>query len=369
MFDRGQVNDSLYRVLMANVRGPQFLSGDIEAAITGNAIGISRINKLLRDLQLKDLRWLGDEILARSEQAMRNAIGSLANGVYRAAVDFDPLDPDGDPLHVQVEVTVRDGEVTVDYAGTCDQVHQAINSTLSYTTAYSQFGVRLTVTDSIPNNAGSFAPIKVVAPEGSLVASRHPAPTNSRSAIGQNIPQLVIRALAQADPPFLVADNAGGSVGIRFVPDIGSISNQVRVSSGTGARKDRDGLIATAFPARVRRQSVETIEQEGYFQFLRQERRRGSGGAGRYNGGDGMVAEVQLVGCDGVVDFSLERSFMPPVGLFGGMGGLPPRTFYNGKAIPSRWRSRVKVGDRFLAESAGGGGFGTGSIGSTSPTT
>ncbi|MTD53060.1 hydantoinase B/oxoprolinase family protein [Amycolatopsis pithecellobii] len=356
----GQRNEELYQVMLANVRRPEYFAGDLEAAITGIQIGAQGVERLLDELDLEDLDALSDEIIDRSERAMRDALRQLRPGEYSASVEFDPLGPGSEPLDVRVRVTVDDdANVVVDYAGTCDEVRRGVNSTLVYTAGYSQYAVRLAVTNRLPWNAGTMAPIKVVAPEGSIVACKHPAPTAMRTAIGQNVTQLVLRALTDAEPPFLAADSCGPDVMAHFNPDEGvAPEGRVTASCGQGARRHRDGLVATTFPARARRKQIELTEQEGYVRYLRQERRAGSGGAGRTTGGDGMIVEFEFVRCGATVDVLRQRTHMPPQGLLGGGEGLPSNAELNGEVLPSRFRGRVEVGDRLLLESAGGGGMG-----------
>lgn len=356
----GQRNEELYQVMLANVRRPEYFSGDLDAAITGIQIGAEGVERLLEELHLLDLDALSDEIIDRSELAMREALKWLRPGVYSSSVEFDPLGVDSEPLEVRVRVSIdHEAEVVVDFEGTCDEVRRGVNSTLVYTSGYSQYAVRLAVTNRLPWNAGTMAPITVVAPEGSIVACRHPAPTAMRTAIGQNVTQLVLRALTEAEPPFLAADSCGPDVMAHFNPDVGvAPEGRVTASCGQGARRERDGLVATTFPARARRKQIELTEQEGYVRYVRQERRVGSGGAGRTNGGDGMVVEFEFVKCGAMVDVLTQRTHMPPRGLLGGADGLPSFATLNGESLPPRFRGRVEVGDRLVLASAGGGGMG-----------
>lgn len=355
----GRPEAAIMDLILANVRRPEYFQGDLDAAITGNGLAVAGIKRLLGELGLVDLDWIGSQIIERSELAMREAIRTLTDGTYQGSVLFDPLEPDGPPIEVMATVTVDDGSVVVDYSGSADEVRRGINSTLIYTTGYTQYAVRLSVTDKLPWNAGSLAPVSVIAPPGTIVSCNYPAPTALRHAVGQNIPQLILQALAQASPVYAVADSCGSNVVVSFIPYEGRARDgRVNIASGHGGRNTSDGMNAMTFPARARRQQIEVSEQDGYFRYRRRELRRGSGGAGQFKGGDGMIVELEFTSSGGVLDVNQERTSFPPSGLFGGEGGEASKAFLNGAPLDSRHRGRVLIGDVLRVESAGGGGYG-----------
>lgn len=360
LVSRGQRDEGLWRLILSNVRRNGLFAGDMEAAITANTVATRGVARLLDDLGLEDLDWIASEVIGRTEVAMRDAIRALKPGRYTNVANFDPLDEAKTPRTLAIAIEVEDDTITVDYAGTSSQLPYGVNSTLVYTTAYTQYAMRLAVTSNLPNNHGTLAPIRVVAPEGSMVAAKYPAATALRSTTAMSLPPLLLATLAPADPPYCMADSAGGPIGMR-AGEISAMNAVLFAAAGTGARKDRDGLDGRIFPARVKRGSIEMFEQEGYYRVVRYERRRGSGGAGKYRGGDGVVVEVEMCRSGEVDagDATPERVMDPPRGVNGGEPGLPPHAYHNGREIAFEEHLTMHMGDRLTYESAGGGGWGT----------
>nr|WP_239155272.1 hydantoinase B/oxoprolinase family protein [Amycolatopsis sp. FDAARGOS 1241] len=168
----GEVNTDLERLTRANVRTPEETIGDLYAQIAGNDVGAASLVRLLAEFGLDSLDDVAAEIMNRSERALRDAITALPDGVYRNELVTDGFDDE--PVVLRVAVTVAGDEIHVDFAG--PQSRRGINVVLNYTRAYASFAVKAAVSPEAPHNAGSFCPVHVTAPEGSVLNCLPPAP-------------------------------------------------------------------------------------------------------------------------------------------------------------------------------------------------
>jgi N-methylhydantoinase B len=349
-------DETLWRVIMANVRTPELVAGDLEAAMSANQIGARRVLELLDEMGLPDVEELSDEILRRSEAVMRQGIRALKDGVYRSSVVMDGY---GAPVEIHATITIDGDDLLVDYAGTGDQIPKGVNVAFPYTVGYTQFAIRVAAVDDVPNNAGTLAPIRVVAPEGSILNAAFPAATASRHLTGQAIPGLLFAALADADPPRCMAESTGGTWGLVLHGSgrDGVASSTVNMPGGTGARKGLPGLNGRHFPVNVSLIPIEVLEQDGFVRYVRRERREGSGGAGRWSGGDGQRIEME-VQQQATATVLCERTLTGPRGVLGGQDGAVGRVSLDGELIAPKSRSLVEPGARLLFETPGGGGWG-----------
>src|SRR5690606_14514392 len=208
----------------------------------------------------------------RSERAMREAIARLPDGVYEN-VDFS----DGYEESVRMQVTIdkRGDEMWVDWAGSSPESSYGINVVLNYTHAYTTYALKCALAPEVPNNEGSFRPVYVTAPERCILNAQHPAPVGSRSIIGHFLPGVIFGALAKAIPDQVMADGAANIWINQFTGEIDD-SNRAYTSGsgatrtwtyvwfsagGTGARPNKDGIGATAFPSGISGVPAEVIEQ------------------------------------------------------------------------------------------------------------
>jgi N-methylhydantoinase B len=357
LYEAGKPNRTLLAMLSANVRTPDEVLGDLHAQVAGNQLGSERLLSYLRETGLQDLEALGEDILGRSEQAMRSAIREIPDG------DLDAVcftDGDEQPIRIQCQLRIRNDEITADFTGSSDQVEKALNVVLNYTSAYTNYGLKLAICPHVPQNEGSFRPVQVVAPEGSIFNPRFPAAVAARQIAGHFIVHAIFGALAPVLPDRVIAEGAGniwlttvrGAGRKRFVGVFFS-------AGGMGARPSADGLSTTAFPSGVASAPVEVIETSTPLVFKRKEYRRDSGGPGRYRGGLGQVIEVRVnTDEDYVVSALSDRFSRPAQGYRGGRPGAVSRfgtsTGLRGSPKESK---RLPAGTSFTLELPGGGGF------------
>ena len=295
LFRQGQINEDLLQVVRANVRVPDQVVGDLYAQQAGNDVGAAKLAEMMEEYDLRDLARLSELIIERSEEAMRSAIADIPNGTYEDEVVVDGFD---EALTVRIALSVRDRDILVDYAGTSPQVDRGINVVYNYTHAYTTYPLKCAICPNVPNNEGSFRPVQVAAPEGSILNALFPCAVGARHLIGHFASQAVFGALSQACPQLVLADGSAGLWNSQFEGHDrdGRLFVYIFFSAGgMGARPTSDGLSATAFPSGIRGVPAEAIEAVSPVLMRRRALRRDSGGAGKFRGGLGqeMVLEVQ----------------------------------------------------------------------------
>lgn len=357
----GVPDATLMRLLRQNTRVPDQVLGDLHAQFAALDLMERRVVALLREQDLPDLAGLSAEIRGRSERAMRAAIEAVPDGTYRAEVLTDGLE---EPLLLRLTLTVADDGITCDYAGSHPQVARAINVCLAYTFAYTAFAVKAALCPSVPNNEGSFAPLTVTAPEGSILNSRHPAAGGARALTGHFLPALVLSALADALPDRVIAGVGSplwclGFSGFRA--DGSPIANALFLNGGYGASTAGDGANVLSWPSNVSSASVETIEQTAPWHVRYRRLRMGTGGAGRHRGGTGQETLYESRSSQPIaVTFLAERtqpgSAAP--GLAGGEPGAPGAVLVNGDHVDPKRQHVVPPGGTVELRTPGGGGHG-----------
>lgn len=359
----GERNPDVWRFILSNVRQPDHMSGDLHAQVASGEVGAQRLNLLCDEHGLDGIEDLSDEIVARSEAATRRAIQALPAGTYRATSVLDLAD--GSEIEIVVAVTVdpQDGTIVVDYDGTSGASPWGINVARNYTHAYTTFTVRSVLNPEVPNNHGSLAPIKIKAPEGSIVHAVPPMPGTARHVVGMFLPMPLLKALAQVVPDAVTAEGAGAVWTMQVSgsnPD-GSpfITAMFTYAGGVGARSGKDGLSATSFPTGVSAVPVEVVESSAPVRFLQKALRAGSGGAGSTAGGLGQVVEFTV---DSERPWTLNavtsRLKRPPDGLFGGEPGASGSFTVDGEPVATQSRLNLEPGNVVRLELPGGGGYG-----------
>ena len=283
LFKRGEPNEDLFDIIRANVRVPDMVVGDIYAQQAGNVVGSRKLIEMFEEYGFDDLEELSGLILDRTEKALREAIAAIPNGSFHSKVTIDGFDK---PLTINCRVTIADDSLAVDYSGTSPQVKRGINVVMNYTEAYSTYTLMAAIAPQIPNNEGAFRPITITAPGGSILNCRRPAPVGARHLIGHFVSQPILAALAQAIPEQVIADGSAGLWNTMLegeLNDDGELFAYIYFSAGgMGARPNRDGLSATAFPSGITGVPAEVIEAVAPVLMHKRELRQDSGGAGRF---------------------------------------------------------------------------------------
>jgi N-methylhydantoinase B len=369
-FDRGQANETFFDMIRAGTRLPVELEGDIYSLCACNDAGARRLVAMMDEFALDGLAELAEFIFDASRRATLAEIAKLPRGTFDAEIGSDGYE---EPVTLRASMTILDDAIEVDYAGTSGLSSRGINVPAAYCRAYSCFGIKVVVVPEIPNNWASLAPFRMIIPEGCILNAPRPYPVSVRHVIGHLLPDLMMGCLHQAVPERVTAEGASAL----WNPPLrggGSVSGQSRSnrpviadfevitfnSGGTGARRGRDGLDATAFPSGVRTMAVEATENFAPVVIWRKELRPDSGGAGRTRGGVGQVMEIGTVGdlefaCNALFD----RVAHPPKGREGGMeGGAGVVALKSGERLRTKGFQVIPDGERLMLHLPGGGGMG-----------
>ena len=363
LFREGKPNEDLLQLIRANNRLPDQVIGDLMAMVSAGRIGEARLVELMSEVGVEDLTEISAEIRSRAERSMRAAIKAVPDGTYRSALDMDGA-PD-EPIHLEVTVTVAGDEMTVDYAGTSPQVLGALNTVMNYTEAYSCYPLKCLLDPATPRNDGSYKPIRVKAPEGSILNPRFPAAVNARQLVGHVLSGMLYDALSTAIPQRIIGESGSAPTLRCVVSGIAAsglpFSSILFLNGGMGARPDIDGLATTCFPSTVMAGAMEAVEAVSPLRIWRKEFAVDSGGAGRFRGGLGQELEVEVLSAtSAIVSLFVERTRNPARGVVGGKQGGGSRVEINGKCdgFPLKGRSRIAAGDRIFVRYSGGGGYG-----------
>ena len=364
---KGELDRDILKILLANVRTPEERQGDIMAQVAANQRGASRLIELISRCGEYEANLYMRELLAYSERMTRVLFKGLPDGSYRFT---DYLDDDGfgeEPIPICVEITIEDDHAVVDFTGSSAQVSGSMNAVYAITLSAVYYVFRCLVGLDIPNNSGCLEPIKIIAPEGSVVNARHPAPVAGGNVeTSQRIVDVLLGALSQANPALVPAASQGTMNNLTiggWASEKGTLfAYYETIAGGMGARPDNDGLSAVhSHMTNTLNTPIEALEYAYPLRVLCYEIRRGSGGVGKYHGGDGVRRDIQVL-TDAQVSLISERRRLQPYGLQGGKPGLPGqnRIIHAGieEHIPSKGTFALQAGDTISIRTPGGGGFG-----------
>jgi N-methylhydantoinase B len=255
---------------------------------------------MMDEFGLETLDDLAETVIENSRRAMLEEIRALPFGVYENSMRVDGYEK---PIDLVARMTIGEDGIDIDFTGTSPVSSYGINVPITYTQAYASFGVRCVIGSRVPNNAGSLAPVRVTAPEGSILNAPRPCAVTARHIIGQMLPDVVLGCLYQAKAEAVPAEGTSclwiptllGGHGVAGEADAGAartFTMSMFHAGGTGARPGKDGLSATAFPSGVRNTPVEINETVAPIIVWRKEYRTDSGGPGRHRGGTGQIMEI-----------------------------------------------------------------------------
>jgi N-methylhydantoinase B len=367
LYDAGARNEMVLEFIRANVRLPEMVACDLGSQVTANETLSKRLLRLLDEEEMDGLDELGNAIVGRTEDSMRQAIKGLPVGTYRRQYLIE-RPGEQEAIQIHAAVTIDGSEVHVDFTGSSAQAERGINCVLNFTYAYVFYAFKALLMPWIPNNEGIARPIRVTAPEGSIVNPRFPAAVNGRTSIGHLLSEVIFQALAPAIPDKVFAGS--GSAPAWWKVLVGRRANGMPFSKttlysgGMGAKAGRDGRACTPFPQNCFGEPIEVLEAEAPLLCRRKAFIPDSGGTGQWRGGCGQEIEF-VVRDDGerphgpvIVALVAGRFQRPAEGLLGGRAGHPGRMELNGQSRMWGEPLEASAGDclRFLYP--GGGGYG-----------
>jgi len=363
----GKIQHDVLAILLANVRTPREREGDLMAQVAACRLGERRLQELLHRYGFTRTQFYLEALQLYSARLMKEALAKIPAGTYRAE-DF--LDDDGhssEPVRLRVAIKMGRGRATVDFNGTSSQRPGCVNAVFAITYSAAFYVFRCLLDESVPACAGLMDCVEVRAPEGSVVNARPPAAVAAGNVeTSQRIVDVLLRALAQALPQRIPAASSGTMNNLSFGgidPRTGEpFAYYETIAGGMGARPYADGLsgvhthmtnslntpieaLESAYPVRVRRYSL----------------RPGSGGDGKFRGGEGIVREIEFL-CDVRGSILSDRRRLGPYGLAGGEPGQPGENqlTINGlrRKLPGKAAFTASAGSVLKIETPGGGGWG-----------
>ena len=339
--------------LVAQMRNPDERRGDLRAQLAAHSLAERRLDELCARRGQETVEAAMDELHDYSERLVRTAIAKLPDGRFEAA---DALEPAGEgELGIAVALTIDGDQLELDFAGTADQYEGNLNCPLAVTRSACYFVVRCLTDPDVPASGGAFVPVRVLAPEGSLVNARAPAAVAAGNVeTSSRIVDVVFAAFGEAVP--VPAQGQGTMNNLTLGND--RFTYYETVGGGQGACPDADGPSGVHVAmSNTLSTPTEALELAYPVRVERHELRLGSGGAGEHRGGDGVVRELRVLE-DCRLSLVGERRVRAPQGARGGEPGLPGRNLLNGEELPAKITRDLVAGDVVTIETPGGGGFG-----------
>jgi N-methylhydantoinase B len=358
----GKPDDSLITLIRTNVRTPEQTVGDIWSQVGAVELVADRLSDVLQEYALDGVDELAEALFSRGEQAMRQSILKLKDGVYRYEMRTDGFDTN---FTFSVAVKITGSDIECDFSGTSLQQPRAINCVMAYTHAMTVYAIKCLLLPDLPNNDGLFRPIRVSAPEGTLLNPISPAPVGGRSCTGHYVPILIFGALQFVLPDRVMA-GAGSPLWIANLSGIRSdgkpFATVLFYNGGMGATAGKDGSSAMSWPSNISPTPVEVAERDSPIFFQHKRLRPGSGGKGRTRGGLGEeICFVNKHEGPLSIVFLTERLRVPAPGLGGGGDGACGEVLINGLSVDSRRPHVLAPGDEVILRTPGGGGYGASS--------
>jgi N-methylhydantoinase B len=348
-----RLDDDVLEELVAQMRNPDERRGDLRAQLAAHSLAERRLDELCARRGQETVEAAMDELHDYSERLVRTAIAKLPDGRFEAA---DALEPAGEgELGIAVALTIDGDQLELDFAGTADQYEGNLNCPLAVTRSACYFVVRCLTDPDVPASGGAFVPVRVLAPEGSLVNARAPAAVAAGNVeTSSRIVDVVFAAFGQAVP--VPAQGQGTMNNLTLGND--RFTYYETVGGGQGACPDADGPSGVHVAmSNTLSTPAEALELAYPLRVERHELRLGSGGAGEHRGGDGVVRELRVLE-DCRLSLVGERRVRAPQGARGGEPGLPGRNLLNGEELPAKITRGLRAGDAVRVETPGGGGYG-----------
>ena len=364
----GRLNHEVIQLICRNSRTPEERKGDLAAQIASTRVGERRLQEIIQRYGNDETQEHMAALLDYSERLTRQAITRIPDGVYEV-VDY--MDDDGltdQPVPIRVCITVAGDEITVDFTGTSPQRPGCINAPQAISVSACLYVIRCIVGEEAPANQGCLRPIKIITPRGTLV---NPEPQRGVAGgnveTSQRITDVLFSALAQALPELIPAASQGTMnnllVGGHDLDRNKPFVYYETIAGGMGARPTKDGISGIhTHMTNTMNTPVEAFEFAFPMRLKRYAIRRGSGGRGKYQGGDGLVRDVEFLAPARVTILSERRKFPPP-GFHGGHHGetgenVLLRGGYEEVHLAGKETLDVEPGDVLSIRTPGGGGWG-----------
>jgi N-methylhydantoinase B len=341
------LDDGAIEALVCQMRQPEQRRADLRAQLAAGRVAHRRLKELHDRAGAEKLREAFVEVLDYAERRTRACIAELEDGTLTAS---DVLEAREGDLDLRLRVTVAGDEVTLDFSGSAEQHAGNLNCPLAVTHSACYFAIRVLTDPDIPPSAGAYRPVSVIAPEGSLLNARPPAAVvGGNVETSSRVADLVLAAFGRALGQGTMNNLTLGSEEIVYYETLGG---------GQGGCPDAPGPSAVHVAmSNTLNTPIEALELEFPLRMVRYAVRRGSGGAGKHRGGDGVIRELEALE---PLHYSLitERRRHAPPGAHGGRPGAPGRNLLDDEELPAKSIGDLRPGQRLRIETPGGGGYG-----------
>jgi N-methylhydantoinase B len=367
LISQGKMNQDILDLLLANVRTPEERSGDLSAQVGANQRGSDRFLEIIQRYGNQEVNQYMQELLAYTERMTRSLIFDLPDGKFSFT---DYLDDNGitkNQIPISVTITITNDSALVDFTGSAPQQEGSVNAVFAITLSAVNYVFRSLIGLDVPNNSGCLVPIRIIAPQGTVVNAIHPAPVAGGNVeTSQRIVDVLLGALAQACPDRIPAASQGTmnnlSIGGWDPERNRYFTYYETIGGGTGASSAEDGFSAIhSHMTNTLNTPIEAMEYTYPLQVNRYCIRSNSGGKGVHIGGDGIVREIKLL-ADAQVTLLTERRVTSPYGLQGGEPGkLGENILLHGvekSSLPGKGSFYALKGDVLSIHTPGGGGYG-----------
>ena len=353
----GEYVQDVLDLLLANVRTPDLRRGDLRAQIAANNIAEERIEELMERRGKDVVLTAFEEVISYAEKRACEAIRDLPDGEYTAE---DYMEGDGvidEDIPIKATVAIKEDSMTIDFAGTADAVEGNVNCPLPVTRSSCYFALRVLLPGDIPANAGTYAPLEIKAPEGSLLNATYPSAVVAGNVETSNrIADTVLAAFSNFAPEKLPAQGQGtmnntiiGGGGWTYYETIGGGQGASEKGSGpSGVHTSMTNTMNTP---------IEAFEMEYPMRVERYELLYDSGGSGKHRGGDGIVRSVRVLE-PASLSLLTDRRRHPPQGAQGGEPGAVGENLLNDEELPAKVGRRLEEEDVVTVKTPGGGGYG-----------
>jgi len=357
----GKLDERRLATITGATSNPGQSGGDFAAQISANRTGLARLVTLVQSTSVTTYKEYLQQLNAYAGRLASRSLAAIPDGEYYFD---DVMDDDGlgnTDIVIAVTLHVSGHQIHVDFTGTAPQTAGNINCPLSVAAAGVYYVFRCLMPQQTPACAGSFRSITLTAPEGSLLNARRPAAVAAGNVeTSTRVVDVVMGALAQALPDKIPAASHGSMNNLAM----GSRADGARwdyyetIGGGMGAGPTHDGLSAVqTHMTNTLNTPVEVLESHYPLRICRYALREGSGGKGKYRGGDGLIREFEFL-TPTTVTLLTERRHHAPWGLHGGDNGQPGSNLHDGKVLPMKTSFEIKPGERLTIATPGGGGWG-----------
>ncbi|CAN5660236.1 hydantoinase B/oxoprolinase family protein [soil metagenome] len=364
---RGDIVADVMALILANVRTPEEREGDLTAQIAANTVGELRLRSIVKKYGAGTVAGYAEALQDYTERVVRGTIRTIPSGEYTFE---DHLDDDGfgqRAIAIRVRIQILDDSAIVDFTGSDPQAVGGVNANFAMTLSATLYAFRCLVTEDVLYNAGVSRPLRVIAPEGTIVNAVRPAAVAAGNVeTSQRITDVLFGALAKAVPNRIPAASQGTMNNVT----LGGIDPRTSqpfayyetIGGGMGGRPGLSGLSGVhTHMSNTRNTPVEAIEHYLPVRIQQYGLRPGSGGRGAFSGGEGIVREYEML-TDTAVTVLSERRLSEPYGAARGEPGKAGRnTVIRGDAeevVGGKVSLNLRAGDRLRIESPGGGGYG-----------